>query len=146
MLSNKFVWVDQGQAAFEAVHVENVAEAIHLSLSKGKDRNVYLITDDEVSTFREFFTAIFKRLQLPIPWLSLPTFILSFFAVVSESLWRWTQLKSAPILTRFDLSFVNMPRRYNIQKAKSELLYKPVITRDEGFAKLQPYKVEEPKK
>lgn len=134
--SGQFVWIDDGKASFEAVHVENVAEAILLSLTKGKDREIYFVTDDENSTVKEFFSKAFKSLHLPIPSKSLPSLIASPVACAVENVWRWTHIPSQPPLTRFDLSFVNMNRRYNIAKAKKDLGYRPVVSREKGFSSL----------
>lgn len=134
--TGQFLWIDNGNANFEAVHVDNVAESVFLALTKGKNGEVYFITDDEPSTVKEFFSETFKALNLPIPAKSLATFIASPAACLIETAWRLTNISSPPPLTRFDLSFVNMPRRYNINKAKRELGYQPILSRDQGFSKI----------
>lgn len=134
--SGHFVWIDQGEANFEAVHVENIAEAIILSLTKGKNKEIYFVTDDESATVKEFFSKVFESLKLPHPSKSIPTFIARPLAFVVENVWKWMHIPSTPPLTRFELSFVNMSRSYNITKAKEELGYKPVITREKAFSTL----------
>ncbi|NCN28101.1 NAD(P)-dependent oxidoreductase [bacterium] len=135
--SNDFMWVDNGNASFEAVHVKNVAEIVRLALVHGKDKSVYFVTDDEEATVREFFSRVFDSFNVPIPTKSIPGFLGASLACSIEGLWRLLRLKSTPLLTRFDLSFVNMPRKYNISKAKLELKYRPIINRDEGFKSLK---------
>lgn len=83
--SGQFIWVDDGKASFEAVHVENVAEAIILSLTKGKNREIYFVTDNEESTVKEFFSKAFASLKLPMPTKSLPSLIASPVACVVEN-------------------------------------------------------------
>lgn len=134
--SGEFMWIDHGRASFEAVHVENVAEIIHLALTKGKDRSIYFVTDEAPSNVKDFFTSIFQDLGLPRTNKSMPGWVASFAANIIESIWNILRLKSIPPLTRFDLAFVKMPRRYNITKSKVDLGYKPVVTREKGFKSL----------
>lgn len=136
VVAGQFLWIDDGCASFEAVHVENVAEAIRLSLIKGNDRNVYIITDDENSTVKEFFSDIFRAQSLPIPKKSIPGFLAKPLAAIVEGTWKILNIKSPPPLSRFELAFVQMPRKYNISKAKTEIDFKPIIHRRNGFREL----------
>lgn len=134
--SGRFLWVDQGKKQFEAVHVENVVEAIWLALTKGKNRAIYFVTDDEEATVRAFFENIFNALNLKVPTNSAPGFLLRPLASVIEILWQFFQIKKAPPISRFELAFVDMARKYNIDRIKSELHYHPVIDRVAGFKQL----------
>ena len=134
--SGKFMWIDQGQVSFEAVHVENVCHAISLSLSKGKDRSIYFVTDDERATVSEFFTRLFNALKLSVPKKSLPSWLAAPLARIIEGIWKVFHIPSSPPLSRFELSFVQMPRRYDISRAKAELGYQPIKSRKAGFAEI----------
>lgn len=83
--SGQFAWIDDGKADFEAIHVENVAEAILLALTNGKNRAVYLVTDDERSTVKEFFSKVFEAYSLPMPTKSLPSIIAKPAACIVET-------------------------------------------------------------
>lgn len=132
----QFVWVDHGRAEFEAVHVENIAEAACLAVTAGKDKGVYFITDGEPTTVREFFDSVFDARKIAKPTRSMPFWLARGLAIALESLWKFGRLRSAPPLTRFDLAFVSMPRRYDISKAKTELGYRPIVSRRDGFQAL----------
>ena len=134
--SGEFVWIDHGQASFEAVHVENVAEAITLSITKGRDRQIYFITDGEPSTIRDFFETFLKATGVQIPSKSIPRFLAEPLAAAIECLWVTFRVKTPPPLTRFDLAFVSMPRSYKIDRIKNDLGYRPIVTRKLGFQKL----------
>ncbi len=134
--SGEFMWIDQGQSSFEAVHVDNVAEAIRLSITRGSDRSVYLLTDGEDSTVRGFFENIFKALSLKSPRVSLPLWLVKPIAATIEKIWKLLNLSTNPPITRFDLAFIAMPRKYKIDKITRDLNYKPVISRQTGFAEL----------
>jgi len=134
--SGQFMWIDKGTASFEAVHIENVAEAVSLSLTQGQNRGIYFITDGENSTTREFFENLFKALNAPIPTKSVPSLIMQPIARIIESIWKIFNIKGHPPITRFDLAFVGMPRRYIINRSKHELNYQPVIDRKSGFLQI----------
>ena len=129
----KFLWVDNGNSSFEAVHVNNVAEAVVLSLENGKSHSIYFVTDNEPITVKQFFTRYFSKMGVPIPKKSVPKFAANTLANLFEIAWKLLRLPSPPPLTRFDLSFVSMPRRYNIEKTIEELGYRPIINRENGF-------------
>jgi nucleoside-diphosphate-sugar epimerase len=131
--ARQFIWIDKGTHPFEAVHVDNLVEAIQCSLSRGKDRNVYFITDQEQTTVRGFFEPLFAHLNLPKIKHSLPSIILRPVATVLESIWRFLSLKTPPPLTRFTLDFVAQPRRYSAIKSRDELGYKPLLSRKQGM-------------
>lgn len=135
--SGQFVWIDQGRNEFEAVHVDNVVAAILSALSNGKNKEVYFITDQERCTVREFFDELFQSMGIAAPARSLPGSIAKLAATTVECLWRAAKLKSNPPLSKFELSFVAMPRRYSPSKAQNELKYCPVISRKSGFEQLK---------
>jgi nucleoside-diphosphate-sugar epimerase len=131
--SGAFVWIDGGQAPMEAVHVCNTAAAIVLACRRGVDGGVYLITDDERATVRDFFTSYLSALGVEAPKKQLPGWFAKRAAAAVETAWRVLHLPGTPPMTRFDLAFVSMGRRYDISRAKRELGYRPLIARSAGF-------------
>lgn len=123
--SGGFMWIDDGQSPFEAVHVENVADAILAALTKGEPRAIYNITDGERRTVREFFTNLFSVAGVPVPARSLPGWLASGLAGFVEAFWRLLRIETPPPLSRFELAFVAQPRRYDISRARAELGYQP---------------------
>jgi len=134
--AGSFMWVGQGQSAFEAVHIKNLAEAVFLATKKGKGKAVYFVTDDEPATVREFFTEYFKAIGVNIPRKSLPNLLVEKLATLVEAAWRILGIKQKPPLSRFEWAFVGMPRRYNITKIKKDLDYRPIISRRQGFSEV----------
>lgn len=132
----KFAWIDQGQANFEAVHVENVAEAIALSLTKGKNRHIYFVTDNEPSTVKSFFGAYLKAMGIRIPEKSISSHLALPLATTVEYIWDVIGFRTPPPLTRFDLAFVSMPRKYKIDRIQHDLGYRPIVTRSMGLKEL----------
>jgi 2-alkyl-3-oxoalkanoate reductase len=123
--SGKFPWVDNGEAEFEAVHVDNVVHAILKSLDEGSDRSIYFITDDVPYTVRSFFEGLFKAKGINLPKLNIPGSLLKLVAAILESMWKIFGITSPPPVSRFEWAFLGMPRRYNISKAKVDLGYAP---------------------
>jgi nucleoside-diphosphate-sugar epimerase len=131
-----FVWVDGGRAPFEAVHVDTVVEATVASLTRGRPGATDLVTDDEPTTFRDFWERILALRGVPAPRRSMPGWLLRPMAALLEALWRGVGARRPPPLTRFELAFAAMPRRYDVSRTWSELGVRPVLRREEGFARL----------
>jgi nucleoside-diphosphate-sugar epimerase len=122
----RFMWVDQGAAAFERVHVDNAALAVECVLQREHAGGIYLVTDDQPGTVREFLGAVFEAAGLRPPACSLPARLLLPVAGALESTWRtlgW--LDRAPPLTRFQLAFMAQPRRYRIDALRRDVGYRP---------------------
>ncbi|QSJ15530.1 NAD(P)-dependent oxidoreductase [Nostoc sp. UHCC 0702] len=134
--SGQFMWIDNGQCIIETVHVDNLVEAISLACIKGNDKQIYIVTDDDPITVKDYFNQVFQIRGIKAPNKNLPSFIANPLATIVESLWKLLNIKSPPPLSRFDLSFVAMPRKYNISKIKRELGYKPIISRKIGFKQI----------
>ncbi len=135
--SNQFMWINKGVCPIETVHVKNVVHAIVLSLTKGNNKSIYNITDDSPTTAKEFLSSLIETKGIKVPDKNMPGFIASFAAVTVEFFWKLFGINSAPPLSKFELSFVYMPRRYNIQKIKNELGYKPIISIAEGLIEMK---------
>lgn len=129
-----FVWIDHGNSLIEMVHVDNVAEAVALACRNGSDKSIYYVTDDNPQPVKAFLTKLFKTQTVIPPEKNLPKALVQPLACLIELVWKILSLQSPPPLTRFDLAFVAMNRRYNIDKIKHELNYHPVVSEEEGLA------------
>lgn len=134
--SKAFVWIDQGRASMEMVHVANVVEAVRLSLTHGRHQEIYFVTDDHPMPIREFFEGVFKALNVTSPKASLPGWLARPLAAGLEAIWRVLCIKATPPLSRFQLDLVALPRRYKLDKIKAEFGYEPVISYQEGIQRL----------
>lgn len=134
--SGQFLWIDNGECVIETVHVDNLVEAISLACVKGENKEIYIVTDDDPITVRDYFTQLFKIRGINPPNTNLPSLIVNPLASLVESIWKLLNIKSTPPLSRFEISFVAMPRKYNISKIKQELGYKPIMTREMGLKEM----------
>ncbi|HEX6289390.1 MAG TPA: NAD-dependent epimerase/dehydratase family protein [Herpetosiphonaceae bacterium] len=135
--AGQFAWIDQGRCIIEMVHVDNVVEAIMLACAVGRDKQIYFVTDDAPVSFREFFTALLATRGIVPPSRSLPQLIARPAATLAEGIWRGLRLKSPPPLSRFEWSFVALPRAYKLNKIKQELGYRPIVSREMGLQEMQ---------
>jgi 2-alkyl-3-oxoalkanoate reductase len=133
----QFMWIDHGNVTMEMVHVDNVAEAVCLSLTQGRSGQVYWVTDGHPMPTREFLGALIAARGVKVPDKSMPGSLARPVAAVVEALWRLFGIKSVPPLSRFQLDFIALPRRYDLTKSERDLGYKPVRAFNEGLAEMQ---------
>ncbi len=135
--NGQFMWIDKGNIMVEMVHVDNVAEAIALSCYKGKDKDIFYVTDDDPKFARVFFSDLLETQGTTISDKSISESIARPLAALVEFIWKTFKIKSYPPLDRFDLSFVAMARSYKIDKIKKELGYKPVMSYQKGLEEMK---------
>ena len=131
-----FMWIDQGRVRTSTTHIANFVHAVTLALSHGSGGQAYFITDDSTTTVREFLTALLKTQGLTPSNASIPGSLARGLAAILESVWNLLRLKSEPPLTRFAAAMASSECTIRIDKARAELHYAPVITRDQGLAEL----------
>jgi hypothetical protein len=131
--ARQFIWINHGQVVMEMVHVENVVAAIQLALTNGQSKSIYFVTDDRPMPAKAFLTALLQTRGVTAPQASLPGAVAKPAARLTESIWRGLRIKSVPPLSRFQLDFIALPRRYRIDKIKRELGYQPVYSLQIGL-------------
>ncbi len=134
--AKQFMWVDRGDVTMEMVHVDNVVEAVRLALTQGRPQQVYWVTDDHPMPAREFLGALIKARGVPVPTASVPSSLVRPLACIVESLWRLLGIRSVPPLSRFQLDFIALPRRYDIAKIKRDMGYQPVRSFEQGIVEM----------
>lgn len=134
--SGQFMWIDQGLARTSTTHVTNVVHAVTLALSRGHGGQAYFITDDTATTFRDFLTALLQTQGLTPPNRSVPGRVARPIAMLTEGIWRRLRLKGEPPLTRLAVALMSSECTICIDKARRELNYQPVITREQGLIEL----------
>lgn len=135
--SKDFMWVDEGRSIMEMVHVDNVVEAIVLSLARGADKSIYYVTDNNPMPVREFLGKLLAAAGVEPPSKNINGAVASFAARVMEAIWKLFGIRSAPPLSRFELAFVSQPRRYKLDRIQKELGYTPIRSLEEGLRTLR---------
>ena len=135
--SKRFWWIDEGKSMMEMVHVDNAAEAIYLSTFKGKPGSVYFVTDNNPQPVKDFLTKLLDTVAVKAPEKYISKWWATFFAYVVEEVWSIFEFKKTPPLTRCDVAFMSLSRKYDISKIRDDMGYIPVVWEDEGLEEMR---------
>jgi nucleoside-diphosphate-sugar epimerase len=133
----QFAWVGGGTNVTDTTHVSNVVEGLVLAAERGGAGEAYFVTDDEPVVFRDFVSALLRTQGVEPPDRNLPRWLPGPLGAVSEAAWRRLPLPGAPPMTRFTAWVLTQECTIDISKAKRELGYRPVISREAGLAELR---------
>lgn len=132
--AGKFVWVDGGRHLTSTTHVDNVVEGLLLAAEKGSPGEAYFVLDDGDVEFREFISAMLETVGVDPPTRSVPGAVAGLLARGGEFIWKALPLKGEPPLTRFALWAASQECTLDDSKARAELGYAPIVSREEGLA------------
>jgi nucleoside-diphosphate-sugar epimerase len=134
--SGQFRWIGGGRQLTATTHVDNTVEGLWLAAAKGTPGGVYFVTDGEPVVFREFLTKLLGTQGVTIPDKSVPAPVARAAAATAERVWRVLKRPGSPPLTRFAVWASSQECTIDISRAKRELGYRPVTSREEGLAAL----------
>ena len=135
--SGRFAWIGGGRHRTDIAHVDNVVEGLVLAAAKGGDGQTYFVTDGEPVVFREFLSELIASHGVEVPTRSMPAPLAGAVAAVGETAWNLLPLPGRPPLSRFAFWVSSQECTINIAKARSELGYAPVRSREDGLAELR---------
>ena len=135
--SGRFAWIGGGRQLTDATHVRNVVHGLRLAAERGRDGEVYFVTDGEPVIFREFVSELIRTQGLEPPNRAIPAALAGALAATMEDAWRILPLPGAPPLSRFAVWVSSQECTIDISKARRELGYEPVVSRDAGLAELR---------
>jgi nucleoside-diphosphate-sugar epimerase len=133
----QFAWVGGGRNLTETTHVDNVVEGLLLAAERGRPGEAYFVTDGKPVVFREFVTALLETQGVEPPDRSLPAWTAGPLARIAETAWRLLPLPGAPPMTSFRAWLLTQECTIDISKARKELGYAPIVSRDQGLAELR---------
>ncbi|HWA00396.1 MAG TPA: NAD-dependent epimerase/dehydratase family protein [Caulobacterales bacterium] len=131
--AGKWSWVDHGRNRTSTTHIDNLAHAIELALTKGRPGEAYFVLDDGVRTMHDMISGMAGARGIALPERSLPSWVADAVGAACEALWTVLPLKGEPPLTRFSAMILSRDAVLNDAKARMELAYKPVISVAEGL-------------
>jgi nucleoside-diphosphate-sugar epimerase len=134
--SGRWAWIGGGRNRTATTHVENTVEGLVLGAERGRGGNAYFVTDGEPVGFREFVTQLLETQGVEPPSRNIPAPVAGALATVSETAWRVLPLPGRPPLTRFTYWVSSQECTIKIDKARQDLGYEPVKTREQGLAEL----------
>lgn len=136
--TERFAWIGGGRAVTDTAHIRNVVHAIELALEKGNGGEAYFITDGgEPISFRDMLTRMAKTANFSLPDKNMPGWLARGAATVMDKIWKWTFRKSPPPLDPHTAALMSRNCTLKIDKARRELGYEPVITREAGLAEMR---------
>ena len=135
--SGKLKWVGGGRHLTATTHVDNVVEGLMLTAARGRPGQAYFVTDGESIEFRAFVSALLETRGVAPPSGSVPAWVAAGMAASGEAAWRLLSLSGEPPLTRLAYWLSAKECTIDISKAREELGYEPIISRERGLAELR---------
>lgn len=135
--SGRFAWIGGGQHKTSTTHVDNAVEGLMLGATRGTPGDAYFVTDGEPVVFKEFVSELLSTQGVDPPTRTIPTPVAQALAVGGETAWHALPLPGRPPLTRFAYWVSSQECTIKIDKAREELGYEPVRSREEGLAELR---------
>ena len=133
----RFAWIGGGRNLTAITHVDNVVEGLVLGAERGAPGEVYFVTDGDPVVLRDFITEMLATKGVVPPDRSLPGALAGPMAAVSEAAWKALPLPGAPPLSRFTAWVMTQECTIDISKARAELGYEPVVSREQGLAEMR---------
>jgi nucleoside-diphosphate-sugar epimerase len=135
--SGQFRWVGGGRQLTSTTHVDNTVEGLLAAAEHGRGGRAYFVTDGAPVVFREFVGELIATQGVTPPTGSVPTPVGRALAAAGETAWKLLPLRGAPPLTRFASWVASQECTIDDHRARAELGYAPVISREEGMRELR---------
>ncbi len=133
----RLAWIGGGHHRTATTHVANTVEGLVLGAQRGRPGNAYFVTDGEWVDFRGFVTELLATQGVTAPSRNIPVAFAGAIASVCEWAWTLAPLPGEPPLTRFAFWVSSQECTIRIDKAREQLGYEPVISREQGLAELR---------
>ena len=130
-------WIGGGLHLTATTHVANTVEGLVLAAERGTPGNAYFVTDGSAVVFREFVGALLATQGVQPPEGTVPVQFARAAAAVGAAAWRLLPLRGDPTVARVAVWASGLECTIDDSKARDELGYRPVMTRDHGLTELQ---------
>ena len=135
--SGRLRWIGGGRQLTSTTHVANTVEGLVLAAERGVPGNAYFVTDGSPVVFREFVGALLATQGVQAPEGEVPLWAARALARVCELGWRVLPLPGDPPVASFAVWASGLEATIDDTKAREQLGYRPVVTRDHGLTALQ---------
>jgi nucleoside-diphosphate-sugar epimerase len=132
----RFVWIGGGHHKTSTTHVDNAVEGLLLGAERGRPGEAYFVTDGEPVEFRDFVTRLVASAGVEVPDRNVPAAVAHLVAPAVEGMWRALGRSGQPPITRLAVWLSSLECTIDISKARGELGYEPVVSREEGLRDL----------
>jgi nucleoside-diphosphate-sugar epimerase len=135
--SGAFRWVGGGRHLTSTTHVDNTVEGLVRAAEHGRGGRAYFVTDGEPVVFREFVGDLIATQAVTPPTASVPAPVARALAATVETAWKLLPLGGRPPLTRFAAWVASLECTLDDSRARDELGYAPLVSREEGMRELR---------
>jgi nucleoside-diphosphate-sugar epimerase len=135
--AGRWRWINGGRHLTSTTHVDNTVEGLWLGATKGRPGEAYFVTDGQPAEFRDFVTELASTQGLEIPDKEAPEAVARLAGPALEATWTLLRRTSPPPITRFTYWLSAQECTIDISKARGELGYEPVKTREQGMRELK---------
>ncbi len=134
--NGKMRFIGGGRHRLVTSHVENSAHAIFLALERGRGGEAYFAFDDGVTETRTFFGQLLATRGLAAPDRSIPFLVAWLAATILETAWKVLRRPGSPPISRELVALSGGPFVVSDARARANLGYVPVISREAALARL----------
>jgi nucleoside-diphosphate-sugar epimerase len=135
--ARKFMWIGGGGQLTATTHIDNTVEGLMLGAERGEPGAAYFVTDGEPVVFREFVSELIRTQGVDPPTRSVPLPVARAAAAASETAWKALKRSGRPPLTRFAVWVSALECTIDDSRARSELGYREVKTREQGLDEMR---------
>lgn len=127
--------VNGGTSLVDMTYIDNCVDAIVLCLEAPKSAlgKVFNISNGEPISTRSMLDLLGRKLGLDITFRSMPFFLAHSIAATSELVYRGLGLREEPPLTKYAVGLMSKSQTLDINAAKMELGYEPLVSLEAGF-------------
>jgi nucleoside-diphosphate-sugar epimerase len=135
--SGRFRWIGGGRHKTSSCHIKNCCAGLIACAERGRGGEIYFLSDGEDVEVRSFLTGLLETQGVTPSEGGLPFWLARATAWTAEAVWRLFRLKGEPPVTRSAVRLIGEEVTVDDGKARRELGYAPVITREAGLAELR---------
>jgi nucleoside-diphosphate-sugar epimerase len=135
--SGKLSWIGGGRYPMSTTHIANAVHGMMLALESGRAGEVYFVTDGEPVEFRDFITKLLATQGVEAPSREIPRWLVEPVVRMGDFLGRVTGGSIRGPMSWQEYAVLGVAVTLNIDKARREIGYSPVISREEGLAELR---------
>lgn len=134
LLRKQMVYISGGGVPAGLIYVGNLVDGLVAACeSETAAGQAYNLRDGDLTTWREYVTALAHALGAPPPSLNLPGPVAMGIARASETIWGALRIKSRPVLTRHAVRLFDRDQSYPVDRARADFQFKSRITFAEGI-------------
>ncbi len=135
--AGRFAWIGGGRQLTDTTHVDNAVEGLVLAADHGHPGQTYFVTDGHPVAFRDFVTDLVATQGVLVPEGSMPYAVGITAAAALEATWRLLRRPGQPPVDHLSIWISGQECTIDTTKAREELGYEPVITREDGLERLR---------